>query len=175
MSKPCKFSSFNLLYHCFLRSKFFFCLLISDCSLLLLPLIFLNHDIAATSSLLLSSFLSVQHSDPYMYVNTGSTSAQYSIVLVWSDILFVLRILSSFPKAAHARPIPLHISVHLPSSFSVPPRYTNFVTCSSTSPANFYLYILVLFFNNYCHCLRLSCRPIYSQPHSSAASVYSIS
>jgi len=44
-------------------------------SLLLLPLIFLNHEISATSSLLSSSFLSIQHSDPY--INTGSTSAQY--------------------------------------------------------------------------------------------------
>src|SRR6218665_925314 len=66
--------------------------------LLLLPLILLNHAISATSSLLPSSFLSVQHSDPY--INTGSTSAQYSFILVLSDMLLVLRILSSFPKAA---------------------------------------------------------------------------
>src|SRR6218665_3166461 len=72
MSKPCKSSSFSLLYHRFLRSKLFSFLLLS---LLLLSLIFLNHEISATGSLLSSSFLSIQHSDPY--INTGSTSAQY--------------------------------------------------------------------------------------------------
>src|SRR6218665_2216647 len=40
-------------------------------SLLLLPLILLNHAISATSSLLSSSFVSVQHTNPY--INTGST------------------------------------------------------------------------------------------------------
>src|SRR6218665_1975462 len=69
-------------------------------SFLLLLLILLNHAISTTSSLLSSSFLSVQHSDPY--INTGSTSVQYSFVLVLSDMSFVLHILSSFPKAAHA-------------------------------------------------------------------------
>src|SRR6218665_1547324 len=53
-------------------------------SLLLLPLILLNHAISTTSSLLSSSFLTVQHSDPY--INTGSTSAQYSFILVLSDM-----------------------------------------------------------------------------------------
>jgi|SRR6218665_3388167 len=55
VSKPCrpKSSSFNLLYHRFLRSKFFSCLLISDFSLLLVGLlrILLNHAISATSRL----------------------------------------------------------------------------------------------------------------------------
>src|SRR6218665_2127400 len=46
MSKPCKSSSFNLLYYRFLRSKFFSCLLVSDFfPLLLLPRILLNHAI----------------------------------------------------------------------------------------------------------------------------------
>src|SRR6218665_1648847 len=67
-------------------------------SLLLLLLILLNHAISATSSLLSSSFLSVQHSDPR--INTGSV--QYSFVLVLIAMSFVLHILSSFPKAAHA-------------------------------------------------------------------------
>src|SRR6218665_1469350 len=63
-------------------------------SLLLLPQNLLNHAISATSNLLSSSFLSVQHSDPY--INTGSTSAQYSFILVLSDMLSSLHILSSF-------------------------------------------------------------------------------
>src|SRR6218665_1739327 len=60
-------------------------------SLLLLPLILLSHAFSATSNLLSSSLLSVQHFDPY--INTGSTSAQYSFILVLSDMLFVLHIL----------------------------------------------------------------------------------
>src|SRR5688572_18739108 len=40
-------------------------------SLLLLPMILLSHSISATSSLLSSSFLRHQHSDPYS--NTGSS------------------------------------------------------------------------------------------------------
>src|SRR6218665_1713545 len=41
---------------------------------------------SSTSSLLSSSFLSVQHSD----INNGSTSAHDSFILVLSDMLFVL-------------------------------------------------------------------------------------
>src|SRR6218665_1161634 len=74
----------------------------------LLPLILLNHAISATSSLLLSSFLSVQHS--YPCINTGSTRAQCSFILVLSDMLFV-RMLSSFPKAAHASPVILLVGI----------------------------------------------------------------
>src|SRR6218665_278102 len=48
--------------------------------LLLRPLILLNHAIPATSSILSSSILIDQHSDPY--INTGSSSAQYSFILV---------------------------------------------------------------------------------------------
>ena len=112
-----------------LRSSRVFSFLII--SLLLLPLSLINHAISATSSLLSSSFLSAQHSD----INTGSTSAHYSFILVLSDMLFVLHILSSFPKAAQFLPILLPISsVNLPSYVSVPPRYNiKFVTCSTSS------------------------------------------
>src|SRR6218665_2283389 len=99
-------------------------------SLLLLPLLLLNHAISATSSLLPSYFLSVQHSDPY--INTGSTSAQYSFILVLSDMLLVLHILSSASQI-----LLLISSEHLPSSVSVPPRYMNFVACSIASPPSF--------------------------------------
>src|SRR6218665_3304938 len=98
--------------------------------LLLLPLILLNHAISATSNLLSSFFLSVQHSDPY--INTGSTSAQYSFILVLSDMLSVLHILSNASQI-----LLLISSEHLPSSVSVPPRYMNFVACSITSPPSF--------------------------------------
>src|SRR6218665_1747477 len=58
-------------------------------SLLLLPLILLKHAISATSSLLSSSFLSVQHSDPY--IKNGSTNAHDSFILVLNDMLCVLQ------------------------------------------------------------------------------------
>src|SRR6218665_3728417 len=111
---------------------------------------------------------SVQHSD--LCINTVSTRAQYSFILVLSDMLFAPHILSSFPKVAHANPILLlKSSVHLPSSVSVPPRFMNFVTCSNTSPPSFI-------------CISSCCFPvvslfifcIYSQLHSSAPSVYSV-
>src|SRR6218665_4095486 len=71
-----------------LRSSLVFSFLILY--LLLLPRVLLNHAISATSSLLSSSFISVHHSEPY--INTGSTSAQYSFILVLSDMLYVLHI-----------------------------------------------------------------------------------
>ena len=64
-------------------------------SLLLLPLIILNHAISATRSLLSSSFLSVQYSNPY--INTGNTSAQHSFILALSDMLFCPPHLIKFP------------------------------------------------------------------------------
>src|SRR6218665_2783032 len=102
----------------------------------LLPLIHLNHAISATKSLLASSFLNVQHSDPC--ISTGSTSTLYSFILLLSDIFLVLHILSSFSKAAHASPILVLISsVHLPLF-----RYTNFVTALISLPPQFYAYVL---------------------------------
>src|SRR3984885_5992144 len=100
-------------------------------SLLLLPLILLNQFISATSNLLSSSFFKHQVSDPYS--NTGSTNAWYIFILVLIDIFFAFHILFNPPNAAHASPhLRLISSVHPPSSVSVPPKYTNFVTCSST-------------------------------------------
>src|SRR6218665_3419466 len=64
-------------------------------SLLLLSLILRNHVISATSSLLSSSFLSVQHSDPY--IDTGRTSAQHSFMLVLNDMFLSSTFYRGFP------------------------------------------------------------------------------
>src|SRR6218665_449195 len=87
--KPCT-SSFILLYHRFLRSKFF-----SSCFLISYYLLSASTiDLSQPRHfcyLLSSSFLSVQHCDPY--INTGSsTSVLCSFILVLSDMFFVIHI-----------------------------------------------------------------------------------
>src|SRR5688572_6561447 len=104
-------------------------------SLLLLLFIRLSQFISIASNFLSSSFLRHQHSEPYN--STGITKVSYSFSLVLVDIFLSLQILPNLPNSVHARVLLRLMSlVHLASSVISPPRYTNSVTCSSSSPPN---------------------------------------
>src|SRR6218665_2760747 len=103
---------------------------------LVFPAILLSQLISATRILLPSSFRRHQHSDPY--IRTGVRNALYSFIFVFVAILVISHILLNLPNIADARPILRLMSfVHCPSSVINPPKYTNTVTCSNSSPSNF--------------------------------------
>jgi len=94
------------------------------------PKILLSQLIYIADIFLSSHFFNVQHSDPY--VNTGITSASYTLILVLSDMLPNFHILFSLPTIAEAKLERLLMSFsHLPSSVSRLPKYTKSSTCSS--------------------------------------------
>src|SRR6218665_1520710 len=66
MSKPQESPFLDLFYHCFISPKLFSCFFsFLTFSLLLLPMTLLSQLISTTNSLLSSSFLRHQHSEPY--------------------------------------------------------------------------------------------------------------
>ena len=100
------------------------------------------------SIFLVSTFLNLQHSEPYK--NNGINNNSYTFIFVVTDTFRDFHILLNFPTA-EANTLLLFMScLHSPSSVVILPRYTKSVTCCKSSLSRFVDSFFVLPSNRHC-------------------------